>query len=136
MATSKKPNSKKLVVKKKRQTVRQRVEKSASSTQPRIRKVAGSSVGSIKKVGKVLKKEYTPIRTGSSKAGKVLGSRSRLTPRYFIDAFRELKQVQWPSFRSAMKLTGAVFVFAFCLSAIIVAFDYGFERLFRDVILK
>jgi preprotein translocase SecE subunit len=138
MAEAKKPSTKKLVVKKKRETVRERADKSAKKADkaPRIRKLASSAAKPVGKVGGALKKEYTPLKTGNSKVGKVLGRKSRLTPLYFVQAFKELKAVTWPSRKSAAKLTLAVFIFAFGLATIIRLIDLGFDKLFKDVILK
>lgn len=138
MADVKKPSAKKLVVKKKRETVRERADKSTkkANNQPRTRKLASAAVKQGGRVTTALKKEYVPFKTGESKAGKFLGKRSRLTPMYFIDSFKELKKVTWPTKRTAAKLTLAVFLFSFGLSALVKAIDYGFDRLFKEVILK
>lgn len=138
MAEKKPASNKKLVVKKRRETVRERADKSAkkSGSTPRIRKLAVASSKPVSKISSVLKKEYSPLNTGNSKVGKVLGRRSRLTPRYFIDSFKELKQVTWPTKRTTLKLTLAVFLFSFGLMMLVFGLDKGFDKLFKDVILK
>jgi preprotein translocase SecE subunit len=123
---------------KKRETIRERADKSAarSARAPRTRKFASAVGRPVGKVRSALKKEYTPLKTGDSKVGKFLGRRSRFTPMYFIDSVREMRKVSWPSRRQVASLTLAVFMFSFFLSAIIKAMDYGFDKLFKNVILK
>ena len=138
MADEKKPKTKKIVVKKKRETVRERADKSTTkaSKAPRTRKLQTIAMKPVNKVGTVLKKEYTPFKTSDSKTGKFLGRRTSLTPMYFVESFRELKKVTWPTRKTAAKLTMAVFLFSVSLATLVRAIDYGFDRLFKDVILK
>lgn len=138
MADKPKNNTKKLVVRKKRETVRERADKSSKNASkiPRTRKLKTSAMRPVSKVRSVLSKEYSPIKTTSSKAGKFLGRRSRITPMYFIESFAELKQVTWPTKRTAAKLTLAVFLFSVALASLVKGLDYGFDWLFKDVILK
>lgn len=128
----------KLVVKRKRETVRERAEKSnvKAAKQPRTKKIASSAAKPVKKVGTVLKKEYHPIKPGKSRASKALTKRAPLLPRYFIDSFKELRLVTWPSRKMVAKLTFAVVVFCVFTASVVKALDYGFDKLFKDVILK
>lgn len=73
--------------------------------------------------------------------GKTLG-RDVTTPKwlktvggYFKGSWEELRQVRWPSRRATWGLTIAVIVFTALLSAFILGLDYGFEQLFKKVIL-
>lgn len=138
MADVKKPKTRKLVVKKKHETVRERADKSTKKAgqQPRTRKLASAAARQGGKVSSLLRREYTPLKTGESKAGKFLGRRSRMTPMYFVLAFKELKQVTWPTKKTAAKLTAAVFLFSAGLMTLVLAIDKGFDKLFKDVILK
>lgn len=138
VAEKNKIKSKKLVVRKKRETVRERADKSTknASKTPRTRKLKSAAMRPVGSVRSVLSKEYAPIKTSSSKVGKFLGKRSRITPMYFIEAFAELRQVTWPTKRTAAKLTLAVFLFSVGLASLVKALDYGFDWLFKDVILK
>ncbi|MCA9347100.1 preprotein translocase subunit SecE [Candidatus Saccharibacteria bacterium] len=131
-------SKKKLVVKRKRETVREKAVKSSAKKDktPRIRKLADTASKTKGKVSGILSKEYTPFKTGDSKAGQFLGKSRRFTPMYFVESFRELKNVTWPDKKTTAKLTLAVFIFSFVLAAIVKGLDFGFEKLFRDVILK
>jgi len=138
MAEDIKPKTKKIVVKKKRETVRERADKSTSRAKkaPRTRKLHTAAMKPVNKVNSILKKEYTPFKTSDSKAGKFLGRRRSLAPTYFVESFRELKKVTWPTRKTAAKLTVAVFIFSVILATFVKAIDYGFDKLFKEVILK
>ena len=94
------------------------------------------------------KEEKTP-----GKAKRVLNKRVELTkgkalsrdvkmPRwlraffgYFSGSWRELRQVRWPNRRASWGLTLAVILFTLAMVALILLLDYGFEQLFKQVIL-
>lgn len=78
------------------------------------------------KVPKVLKTIFHPI-------GWLL---NRLAPRYFVNAWRELRLVTWPSRRETWRLTGAVFVFALVFGTVVYFVDRGLDEIFKKVILK
>lgn len=54
---------------------------------------------------------------------------------YFAGSYRELRQVKWPKRRAAWSLTLAVLVFTAVLVVFILSLDYGFEQLFKKVLL-
>jgi preprotein translocase SecE subunit len=66
----------------------------------------------------------------------VKGISTILFVRYFRESWQELKLVVWPDRWTTWRLTFAVIVFAVVFGALVAALDFGFERLFRDVILK
>jgi preprotein translocase SecE subunit len=100
-----------------------------------------------------LAKKTTSKEEPSSKAKQVLRRRVNLTtsqalgrdvkmPRwlraflgYFSGSWRELRQVRWPNRRASWSLTTAVIAFTLVLVVFILALDYGFEQLFKKVIL-
>ena len=55
--------------------------------------------------------------------------------RYFKGSVQELAQVKWPTRRTTWGSTLAVILFTAALGAFILALDYGFELLFKKVIL-
>ncbi len=55
---------------------------------------------------------------------------------YFINSFRELRQVSWPNRREVVKLTFAVFVFAFIFGLVITVVDYGLDKVFKKILLQ
>lgn len=120
---------------KKHDSLRERNIKAAEDKQKpkRIRKVATSAVKPIGKVRSALKSEYHII---PQKKNPGFFTKSRkLTPRYFRDSFRELRDVTWPGRKDTWKLVFAVFIFAIVLGILIALLDYGLENLFRKVIL-
>lgn len=54
---------------------------------------------------------------------------------YFAGSYQELRQVKWPNRRASWSLTFAVILFTVALVILILALDYGFEQLFKKVIL-
>ena len=54
---------------------------------------------------------------------------------YFVGSYQELRQVKWPNRRASWSLTFAVIVFTAAFVALILALDYGFDTLFKQVIL-
>jgi preprotein translocase SecE subunit len=132
--TSKKPKVPRV---RKVETVRERTEKAQNrdGKPHRVRSTARSVTRPIKGIKKALGKEYYSY-TGEDRDKKFLHKRRSLVPRYFRDAWRELKLVSWPNRRETWKLTTAVFVFAFVFGVIIAITDYGLDALFRKVLLK
>ncbi len=72
--------------------------------------------------GKFAKKIYLP------KWLRVVGS-------YFKGSWHELREVRWPTRRATWGLTLAVIGFTLVLVLFILALDFGFEQLFKKVIL-
>lgn len=54
---------------------------------------------------------------------------------YFVGSYQELKQVKWLNRRASWGLTFAVLIFTAALVILILSLDYGFEQLFKQVIL-
>lgn len=118
------------------ETVRERAEKSQKeATQPkRLRKVGGKVATPVKSALAFGKKEfYLPMP--DNRVGRFLNKRRSLMPRYFINAWQELRQVVWPTGRETTKLTIAVFVFAIIFGVVIAVVDYGLDYIFKEVIL-
>jgi preprotein translocase SecE subunit len=68
---------------------------------------------------------------------KVLGrGLAKLTPKYLVNSWRELRQVHWPNRRETWRLTLAVFVFAVVFGAMVAGVDKGLDELFKKVVLK
>jgi preprotein translocase SecE subunit len=54
---------------------------------------------------------------------------------YIKGSYQELRQVRWPSRKASWGLTISVILFTVVLVAFILLLDYGFEMLFKKVIL-
>ncbi len=59
-----------------------------------------------------------------------------LVPTYFINSWREVRQVTWPNRRETWRLTLAVFIFAVVFGSMVAGVDKGLDLLFKKVILK
>ncbi len=59
-----------------------------------------------------------------------------LVPPYFVNSWREVRQVTWPNRRETWRLTLAVFIFAIVFGALVAGVDKGLDLLFKKVILK
>lgn len=119
------------------QTVRQKAKKAETPKQPRrIKQVASSAGEGVKKVSEAGRQEFHPFRLPDNKLGRFFGKSRKFVPRFFREAWTELKQVTWPNRRETTKLTTAVLIFAVIFGAIVALTDYGLEKFFRNVLLK
>jgi preprotein translocase SecE subunit len=59
-----------------------------------------------------------------------------IIPNYFIESWREVRLVTWPSRRETWRLTVAVFIFALVFGALVAGVDKVLDLLFKKVILK
>lgn len=64
---------------------------------------------------------------------KVLGF---VIPRYFINSWREVRQVTWPNRRETWRLTLAVFIFAVVFGSLVAGVDKVIDEIFKKLILK
>lgn len=55
---------------------------------------------------------------------------------YFMLSWKEIKLVTWPGKKETTQLTIAVFIFAIGFGVLIAIIDFGFSKLFEEVILK
>lgn len=127
--------------KKKRQlrkveTVREKAEKPAKA--PKVRRLhsakerLGKPLGKAAAVGR--KEYYLPLP--ENKVGRFLNKKRSLIPAYFRNSFAELKQVDWPGFGTIMRLSLAVFLFAFFFGLVVAIADFGLDKLFKELIIK
>lgn len=126
--------AKKPRIRKSAPTVRERqeaaqaeVEKSANKQPGRLAKAAQSSTKLLRRLHlpKGVKKVFRPFRFLRF-----------LVPRYFINSWREVRQVVWPNRKETWRLTLAVFVFATVFGALVAGVDKGLDEIFKHVVLK
>jgi preprotein translocase SecE subunit len=121
------------------ETVRERAEKAElKADQPRkqpVRRVARKTAGifSFLKVFRVLKR---PLRIITYPLRPVWWLLKKLFPKYFINSFRELRQVTWPTRRETWKLTFAVLIFAVMFGLVISLADYGLSNAVKRIVLR
>ena len=129
MAKAESPKQTKRRLRAPTQTVRQRAEQAqVVADKPikvrRFRKLAQTSARPFHRSGKLFHRQ--PFRF----IGHIL------LPRYFRDAWRELKLVDWPNRKQSRQLTVAVLGFAVVFGAAIAVVDYGLDKVFKAVLLK
>lgn len=109
---------------------------------PRVRKTAPSKIEEqveAKPVVSVRRKRspignlLQPIAPVGRAIKKVFGW---LLPRYFVNSWRELRSVTWPSRRETWRLTLAVFVFAAVFGAVVYGVDKELDEIFKKTVLK
>jgi preprotein translocase SecE subunit len=123
---------------KKTETVRERAEKAAvpAPEKPRrLRRTAGQVGRPLKRAAHVGRKEYY-LPLPDNRLGRFLNKRRHVIPRFFREAWQELRDVTWPGRRETWQLSLAVFVFAIIFGLLIAVTDYGLDKLFKRVFLK
>jgi preprotein translocase subunit SecE len=121
---------------KKVESVRQRAEKAGVEKKPRrIVKTAGTVAKPLKAARRIGQKEYY-LPLPQNKASNFLNKRRNLFPRFFINAWRELRGVTWPSRRETFRLTVAVLMFAIVFGLLIAVVDYGLDIATKQLLLK
>jgi preprotein translocase SecE subunit len=125
-----------------------RVRKTAPTIRERAaeaqEKIDNPKVGRVKSVlnppvrlAKSIKIPSNPITRVLGKIFRVLGKiLSWLIPRYFINAWKEMRQVTWPGRKETRRLTLAVFMFATVFSVLAAVVDKGLDEIFKKTVLK
>ena len=73
-------------------------------------------------------KKAKSVRSGSAPAKK-----SKFA--FFKEAVEELKKARWPTRQETLRLSLLVLIVCIIVGAILGALDYGFTRLFTDLLL-
>ena len=71
-----------------------------------------------------------------NKFGRFLNKRRYVIPRYFREAWKELKDVTWPDRKQTSQLSFAVFIFAVVFGVLVAVTDFGLDRVFKRILLK
>jgi preprotein translocase SecE subunit len=128
IVTEQPPKTKRRKLRSTSETMRERAVRTAAKTeqtkQKKPRKVASKIGAGLRKVGRA--PVWKPFRL----VGRIL------VPRYFRASWRELRQVTWPDGKQTRQLTSAVILFSVVFGALVAAFDYGLDKLFKQVIIK
>lgn len=125
---------------KKAETVRERAAKTSKKARAgRIRRIkggAGKLKAPIERVWQAGHQPYHVIPQKQSGFWGFMTKTRRFTPTYFINSWRELRQVTWPNRRTTWKLVMAVFIFAFFFGTIIALVDFGLDKVFKQLLLR
>lgn len=132
-----KPARRKPRIRKSAPTVRERVEAAKAKQEEvkprRLRKVLSKAAVPAKRLNlrerKAVKLAVRPLRP-------VRRFLAWIAPKYFINSWREVRQVVWPSRKETWRLTLAVFVFAIIFGALVAGVDKGLDEIFKKVVLK
>jgi preprotein translocase SecE subunit len=137
VAEAKKPRIRKARVRK-APTLREQAELARSKAEQD--KKPGRIKSAASKTGSTLKKTRltrNPITKLIARIGRFILKVLRwIIPNYFIDSWREVRLVTWPSRRETWRLTMAVFIFALVFGALVAGVDKVLDLLFKKVILK
>lgn len=99
----------------------------------RARRIASRAVSPVKKVHV----PSNPVTRGFAKAGRGVKRVFKwLIPKYFVNSWREVRLVTWPSRKETWRLTLAVFIFAVIFGALVAGVDKGLDLIFKKVVLK
>ena len=129
MATPNKPAKKRQL--KPAVSVRQRAE---SASAPKASKQRRLRTASARLTGRLHRSDDQKVTESS---GKRPGRLVRwLIPKYFREAWHELRKVTWPGRKETAKLTFAVFMFAAFFMLFITTVDFILDKLFKQLILK
>ena len=105
----------------------------AAKKPKRVRKAASAVTKPVSKTASFLTTEFHLF---DRKDGGNFFTKSRsLVPKFFREAWAELKLVTWPGRKETWRLVFAVFVFAIAMGVTIALLDYALENLLRKVIL-
>lgn len=110
----------------------------ASTTKKKTRRVkqtASAIAKPIKAAHEYGKKMYF-LPMPDNKLGRFFNKRRYFIPKYFREAWTELKDVKWPNRKDTTKLTLAVFMFAIIFGILVAVTDYGLDKVFKKVLLK
>ena len=115
-----------------------RIRKSAPSIREKVqaeqqKMAAPSKRPKLPQVSLPSYKFLSPFKMFFRLLAKVLGW---LVPRYFINAWREVRQVTWPGRGETWRLTTAVFIFALVFGAFVAGVDRGLDEIFKKLVLK
>jgi preprotein translocase SecE subunit len=132
-----KPKRLKPRIRKSAPTLRQQAEaarEKADNEKPkRVRRAASVVAKPFSKV----KVPSNPVTRAFGKVFKAIGKAIKwIVPSYFVNSWREVRQVTWPNRRETWRLTGAVFIFAIVFGALVSGVDKVLDEIFRKVILK
>jgi preprotein translocase SecE subunit len=137
VAEAKKSKIKKTRVRK-APTLREQAELARSKAE--IRKKPGRVRKLSSKAGAGLKKTRitrNPITKIIARLGRLILKILRwIVPNYFVNSWREVRLVTWPSRKETWRLTMAVFIFAIVFGAMVAGVDKVLDIIFKKVVLK
>lgn len=120
----------------KKPTMRELSKTDGKPKKKRILKAKSSATTSAKKHFSKLGREFHPIKMPDNKAGRFLGKKRSIIPKYFKEAWKEVKLTTWPGRNETIRLSIAVFIFSIIFGLFVAILDFGLSKLFKEIILK
>lgn len=119
------------------QSMRERTLDASTSKKKvrRVKQTANAIAKPIKAAHTYVQRMYF-LPMPDNKFGRFLNKRRYFIPKYFREAWHELKDVKWPNRKDTAKLTLAVFIFAIIFGILVAVTDYGLDKVFKKVLLK
>lgn len=135
--TKPQPHKRRVLKKAPTPTIRQRASQAPSGSKKLRRLRSGSQTATrpLRAAAQFSKVEfYLPMP--DSRLGRFLNKRRYWIPRYFREAWHEVRQVKWPNRKETRHMTVAVFIFAIVFAVVIASVDYGLDQVFKKVLLN
>ena len=136
MSDTKRPRRKKQA----KTTVRDQAAKDLAkkAKQPRRKKAASAVTRPASGIGKFLgtSLHIADHKEDGGRVHSALTKQRSIVPRYFRESFQEIREVTWPRFPEALRLTIAVFLFSAALALIVSGLDWLLSRAFEEIILN
>lgn len=122
---------------KKAESLRDKAAKASKAKAPkrRVRNAAVAAGRPLKRVAAVSRKQYHLITPREKGVVGFFTRTRKIFPRYFVNSWRELRQVTWPNRATTWRLVFAVFAFAIVFGLVIALVDFGLETVFKRIIL-
>lgn len=117
------------------QTVRQKAEQAQANSQKPKRRHLKAAAGASKKPFSKLKPLFDrqPFRF-FGKVFHVIGL--VLVPRFIRNAFHEVRLVEWPNFKTTVRLSYAVLAFAIVFGLAITGVDWVLDKIFKAILIN
>jgi preprotein translocase SecE subunit len=119
------------------ETVRESQRSTAKKTEKKPRRLRTATDRLKKPVRKATsfgrREYYLPLP--DNKLGRFFNKRRSIMPKFFREAWTEVRQVSWPGTRETARMTIAVIIFAMIFGGLIAIVDYGLDIIFRRILL-
>lgn len=136
MATPDTSGRRKPRIRKTAPTVRERMETAKTKSEKKPSKLRSAAVRlPVPKVRLHLpdNKLFKPIKIFFGYIARIA---KWLVPSYFVNSWREVRQVTWPARKETWRLTLAVFIFAIVFGALVAGVDKGLDEIFKKFVIK
>lgn len=123
-------NKRKPRVRKTAPTIREKMEAAQVEKPKRKLRVVPSQAT---KIASPLKRVFLPLAKPLRFLRRIL---RWLVPSYFINSWREMRLVTWPTRKETRRLTLAVLIFSIVFGALVAVVDKGLDEVFKKLVLR